>query len=279
MKKYKYIAGIVLGMVAVVLCSCNDLLDGKDNPYEGTTRELINGIFISVTEGHPDREGGSARVTLEDVDRGTVYTASAGNDDMARFEVAFGIYRVSARDRVSEQDAVIYFNGARDQMIVSAASDLSQPVNIPLVASKTSQIVIKEVYCGGCKKDPLEGTYQSDKYVILYNNSEKVAYLDNICFGTVDPYNAYGMNVWLIADPETGEKSFRDYVPLVECVWGFPGGGTDYPLEPGGQAVMCINGAIDHTLQYPLSVDLNRADCFVCYDNTYYTNTFRTTIR
>lgn len=38
MKKYKYIAGIVLGMVAVVLCSCNDLLDGKDNPYEGTTR-------------------------------------------------------------------------------------------------------------------------------------------------------------------------------------------------------------------------------------------------
>ena len=62
-------------------------------------------------------------------------------------------------------------------------------------------------------------------------------------------------------------------MPLVECVWGFPGGGTDYPLEPGGQAVMCINGAIDHTLQYPLSVDLNRADCFVCYDNTYYTNT------
>ena len=90
-------------------------------------------------------------------------------------------------------------------------------MNIPLVASKTSQIVIKEVYCGGCKKDPLEGTYQSDKYVILYNNSEKVAYLDNICFGTVDPYNAYGTNVWLIADPETGEKSFRDYVPLVEC--------------------------------------------------------------
>ena len=258
MKKYKYIAGIVLGMVAVVLCSCNDLLDGKDNPYEGTTRELT--VRLVYPEGHPDREGGSARVTLEDVDRGTVYTASAGNDDMARFEVAFGIYRVSARDRVSEQDAVIYFNGARDQMIVSAASDLSQPVNIPLVASKTSQIVIKEVYCGGCKKDPLEGTYQSDKYVILYNNSEKVAYLDNICFGTVDPYNAYGTNVWLIADPETGEKSFRDYVPLVECVWGFPGGGTDYPLEPGGQAVMCINGAIDHTLQYPLSVDLNRAD-------------------
>ena len=206
MKKYKYIAGIVLGMVAVVLCSCNDLLDGKDNPYEGTTRELT--VRLVYPEGHPDREGGSARVTLEDVDRGTVYTASAGNDDMARFEVAFGIYRVSARD----------------QMIVSAASDLSQPVNIPLVASKTSQIVIKEVYCGGCKKDPLEGTYQSDKYVILYNNSEKVAYLDNICFGTGDPYNAYGMNVWLIADPETGEKSFRDYVPLVECVWGFPGG-------------------------------------------------------
>jgi len=51
MKKYKYIAGIVLGMVAVVLCSCNDLLDGKDNPYEGTTREHIleEAAHVAVT--------------------------------------------------------------------------------------------------------------------------------------------------------------------------------------------------------------------------------------
>ena len=83
MKKYKYIAGIVLGMVAVVLCSCNDLLDGKDNPYEGTTRELT--VRLVYPEGHPDREGGSARVTLEDVDRGTVYTAWPGSKWLSEF--------------------------------------------------------------------------------------------------------------------------------------------------------------------------------------------------
>ena len=209
-------------MVAVVLCSCNDLLDGKDNPYEGTTRELT--VRLVYPKGHPDREGGSARVTLEDVDRGTVYTASAGNDDMARFEVAFGIYRVSARDRgVGAGCGHLFQRRARSddrlcgQRPFAAGEYPAGGFRKPVKSSS------RRSDRGGCKKDPLEGTYQSDKYVILYNNSEKVAYLDNICFGTVDPYNAYGTNVWLIADPETGEKSFRDYRAAGGVRVGFSG--------------------------------------------------------
>ena len=50
------------------------------------------------------------------------------------------------------------------------------------------------------------------------------------------------------------------------------GKGTDYPLDSGEDAIFCINGAVDHTVNYPLSVNLNRPDCFVCYNTTYFPN-------
>jgi hypothetical protein len=35
---------------------------------------------------------------------------------------------------------------------------------------------------------------------------------------------------------------------------------------------VALRGAIDHTLQYPLSVNLNRPDVFTCYNPTYFPN-------
>ena len=37
--------------------------------------------------------------------------------------------------------------------------------------------------------------------------------------------------------------------------------------------MICLRGAIDHSLQYPLSVNLNKPDYFVCYNLTYFWNT------
>lgn len=99
-------------------------------------------------------------------------------------------------------------------------------------------------------------------------------YLDGLCFGTLDPYNssATSGNVWTSVDPDTGATVFREYAPIVEAVWQFPGSGGEFPLAPGEDAVTVVNGAIDHTAQYPLSVDLNREEYFVCYNSTLYPN-------
>ena len=60
-------------------------------------------------------------------------------------------------------------------------------------------------------------------------------------------------------------NSASTYGDVVEAIWQFGGTGKTFPLAPGADAVVAINGAIDHTLQYPLSVNLNFPECFVCY--------------
>ena len=70
----------------------------------------------------------------------------------------------------------------------------------------------------------------------------------------------------------TGETVFPDFAPVVTVVWQLPGSGKDFPLAPGADAVVALRGAIDHTLQYPLSVNLNRPDLFACYNPTYFPN-------
>ena len=60
-------------------------------------------------------------------------------------------------------------------------------IAIALAMSKAGSIIVKEIYCGGCKKLPQEGDYQSDQYIILHNNHYDVQYLDSLCLGTLSP--------------------------------------------------------------------------------------------
>lgn len=45
------------------------------------------------------------------------------------------------------------------------------------------------------------------------------------------------------------------------------------PSNRAEDAVIAINGAIDHVAQYPQSVNLNKPGYFVCYNNVYFPNT------
>jgi len=81
------------------------------------------------------------------------------------------------------------------------------------------------------------------------------------------------VNNWVEHDPVTGETVFPDFAPVVTVVWQLPGTGKSFPLGPGEDAVIALRGAVDHTAQYPLSVNLNRPDVFVCYNPTYFPNT------
>lgn len=88
-------------------------------------------------------------------------------------------------------------------------------------------------------KLPLEGNYQSDKYIILHNNDSEVQYLDSLCFGALDPYNSQATNVWVTQDEVTGATIFKDFAPIVQCIWQFGGTGKTFPLQPGEDASDC----------------------------------------
>lgn len=250
MKRIIYILSIVLAAV-----SCADIR--HVNPYD----EGLHVLTVTPQWPETDLERSGAEVRVEDMNTGSRYVSQTGADGTATFTLPNGLYRVT----LSGRDGSDVFNASADKVVVSG-SDYTLALTLSI--SKAGSIVFKELYCGGCKKLPQEGDYQADQYIILHNNDYQVQYLDGICFGTLSPYNATGANPWISED-----GLLPEFIPLIQAVWQFPGDGDDFPLQPGEDAVVCLRGAIDHAAQYPLSVNLNRPDYFVCYNSTYFNNT------
>lgn len=238
-------------ILALWTASCTDFR--QENPYA----DDLHTLTVRTEWPSEEHQRSGLEVRVEEMNIGSRYVSHTDSEGCAIFVIPDGLYRITISGR---EDANV-FNGSADK-IVLAGNDLE--TSLKLSVSKAGSIVIKEIYCGGCKKLPEEGNYQADQYIILHNNDYNVQYLDSLCFGTLAPYRSTGSNPWGI---------LPDFVPVVQAVWQFPGDGDDFPLRPGEDAVLCLRGAIDHAAQYPLSVNLNKPDYFVCYNPTYFSNT------
>lgn len=254
----------ILNIVAVLIAVSGCVDFGSFDPYASELNSI--NVTLEYPEGMDKYLRSGVSVSFQDVNNGNSYTFKTNAFGRVSGKVSDGNYRVIVSDRISD----FVFNGSVDKVII-AGKDIS--LNVPLIQSFSGPLVIKEIYCGGCQMYPLEGEYQSDKYIIIHNNDVNVQYLDGLCFATLDPYNSTAQNVWLTTDPGTGEKVLPDFVPIIQAIWQFGGGGDDFPLQPGEDAVLCCCGAIDHTVMYPLSVNLNKPGYFVCYNSTYFPNT------
>ena len=251
-----------ISYIIVLLLSAVSCRVEVSDPYAETLRSLA--VSVTYPEGYESflREG--VAVSVEDINLGSAYSLALDASGKATFRLPEGLYRVS----VSDRSGADIFNATADRFVVSG-SDAT--LSLSLKHTKAGTIVIKEIYCGGCLKAPEEGNYQADKYVILHNNDVEVQYLDSLAFGYTHPYNATASNPFLDKDSE-GRSVFKDYVAIADAVWMFPGDGTTFPLQPGEDAVIAINGAIDHTVSFPLSVNLDREEYFVTYNANYFTN-------
>jgi len=243
---------IWLAACCLAVTGCMSMQD----PYEKGLHTLtVQGVY---PEGY--QASAQATVTIENISSGVTYRIEEVSGGAVSTRLQSGIYRVMMHDQLGAH----VFNGLQDRVVVES-EDVS--LSLPLTHSQTGTIVIKELYCGGCPKDPEEGTYQSDQYLILHNNDPLVQYLDGLCLATLSPYNSNAANHWRDA-----QGNLPEFLPLVQAVWKVGGTGNSFPLQPGEDAVICLRGAIDHTAQYPLSVNLNKPGYFVCYNPVYFAN-------
>lgn len=220
----------------------------------------VNTVTIKPVwpEGYEDLARAGIEVSVRNILNGSSFSAVTDESGKATRCLPDGLYLISASDKKGKN----IFNGTADKVSVSGDMEIA----LPLERSERGSILIKEIYVGGCSMAPKEGTYQADKYVILHNNIDETVYLDSLCFGTVSPYNSTAVNPWTSKD-DGGNTVFKPFVPIIQAVWQIEGNGKTFPLEPGKDAVICVNGAIDHTVNVPLSVNLNNPDYFVCYNN------------
>jgi hypothetical protein len=227
---------------------------------------------VSVQLVYPAEGGFSAtegiQVRLLNSTTGATFEATTDATGKADFLVPVGIYEASVTDVRMVDVVASILNGLRSNITV-AKGTVAPVFEVSLTVSKGGQVLIKELYVGGCQKDDGSGTFQMDKYVILYNNSNQVASLDSLVFGTSYPYNSNGSNAYYNAE---GNLSYENdgWLPAGTGIWYFS---SPVSLDPWKQLVVNINGAIDNTVTYSQSINFNNPDYYCMYDITTFTNT------
>ncbi len=252
----------LLLMLTFALSSClKDLR--SDNFLEENLSSTID-VEVKLPQGYSYSLGGLV-VTLTDPSTGLVFQGVTGANGVASIKVAHGTYIATTNFKETESGGVILiFNGTTDQIRVTPVDASKVSKQLPLTVSKAGQIVIKEFYFAG-RVNPVTGKkYAADQYMILYNNSSDVAYLDSLCVGVVDPWNALingAQSHWV----KQGTTELRDSVPNIGIGWMFPGTGKDNPLQPGEELIISLN-AINHLASVPSSVDLSKSGYWALYD-------------
>lgn len=260
MKKLILLSCILSLSLFFYSCSDDDNDDGGYKTYpvsvqlvypEGSELNAIQGISVKLTS-----TGGS---TFDAV------TDATGKAD---FIVPTGIYEASATDQRSSEGYSFIYNGIKGNIIVAETWTGAESIAINLTESKAGQVVIKELYVGGCPANDGSGVTYYDKYVILYNNSDMPASLDNLCLGMVLPYNATSVN----NDYVNGVLFYEaeKWIPAGQAIWYFP---SNLRIESGEQKVIALSGAIDHTPTYNNSVNLANSSYYCTYDMSVFTHT------
>lgn len=128
---------------------------------------------------------------MNDTNTNSSYTSATDAAGKAVFAaVPAGVYEASATDKRYAGGSAYIYNGVKSSITVSDTWNAETAVKLDLTESETNQLVIKELYTGGCQKDDGSGAFYHDKYVILYNNSEAPVSLANVCLAMALPYNA-----------------------------------------------------------------------------------------
>ena len=249
-----------LAWLLCLLIACGD--------EEVNTNQLSMGDVAITLTGITTQAAGF-EVELRNTQTNSIFTQMTNEHGTATFHVTTGLYEATAskKELVGSNTYYIY-NGTSGQITVR--KDMATVVNMEMKQAKTSQIVIKELYNGGCMKDDGVTFFQYDKSFILYNNSSEQASLNNLCIGFCAPANAQANNKNYTADGKLTYEA-EGFVPVWNGVWYFP---NTLTIEPYSQVVVNICGAIDNTQTVSASVNYANADYYCMYDpESGYNNT------
>lgn len=134
-------------------------------------------------------------------------------------------------------------------------------VKFEMADQNVSQVIIKELYNGGCQPDNGGRFFQMDKGFILYNNGNEVAVINNLAVGIISPFNSNADSKWL----KNGKLVYdgQGYIPGIHGIWYFQ---RALVIQPYSQIVVNVNGAIDNTKTYSNSVNYANKDYYAMYD-------------
>ena len=220
-------------------------------------------IAVQYPETYSTRSAANTEVKLTSKGTGTAISAFTNGEGIATFsDVVPGTYDVAVNKSLSATESqtltglaqATVLNAAKTDVIISAPQ--SPDITLQLSGSAVGSLLIKEVYFTG-SRTAAGGTYFSDQFIELYNNSTEVIYLDGLCIA--DLYGNSGL-----INPSSLPTPFHtdNANSYAGNVWRIPGTGTQHPLAPGASIVIAQDG-VNHkeaTLNPNSPVDLSTAD-------------------
>lgn len=244
------------------LIGCNS----KD-PVPAVTVQV--NVTYPATYNQPGAAG--ARVTLTNTADASSTTAVTDASGRATFaDMLPGTYNVAATRSITDAEAQaltgiaqrLELNASQNAVVIMETPN-PRVIDLRLSGSTLGSLVIKEVYYTG-SRTPAGGTYFSDQFVEIYNNSTDTLFLDGLCIA-----DAYGVSGLINPTNRPTEFSsgtatagiFQQNV-FVSSVWRIPGTGRQRPLAPG-RSILIAQDGVNHRaadLNPNSPVDLSGAD-------------------
>lgn len=241
----------ILFMLLILIAGC----ESYDEP---------TAFNFTVTANYPSTiNNGSGIKNTEIVVRNTQtnrkFIKNTDDNGEAIFTVSGGSYDViisfSEKHEINIENYLtnktLLFNGSiSGQLIMENNTKLQLNTEYSV---ENEGFVIKELYTSA-SRTPEGNRYSSDKFVEIFNNTDKVLYSDGLCFGVVRSTTTYKPTPWV---DDSGELLPR--TPLWSFVAIVPGAGEDYPIQPGKSFVIALSGLNhrDDPNGNPNSIDLS----------------------
>ena len=254
MKKFIYFIPILVILLAPAACTLDKIKGDR------AAESALIDVVITMPEDFEEYGLEGYTIEFRNNNIGFRYLRQTNANGAVAQELEFGSYQVMVKGEITTPGGKAAVSG-QVQIIFDAAFDRSKPLVIDASVNMLSPIIISEFYGTG-STNALGVNFNRDRYIIIYNNSPDVQYLDGVGFGFHQTANS-------IANPVNYTNADGTPWDSIPHGWGFiiPGSGTDHPMQPGGEAIFVLN-AIDHTLTAnagPLFVNLARENVWALY--------------
>ena len=158
---------------------------------------------------------------------------------------------------------ITHADGTTTEIKTSDVKDIQYVQQMPHEAdANVDQIVIMELYNGGCPKDEGSAAFSNDKCIVLYNNCSQKAVVNNLCIAFASPYKGHANNKNYTEDGKLSYEA-EGFTPAFGGLWWYP---YSLIIEPYSQVVINVSGAIDNTQTYSQSVNYAHAEYYCMYD-------------
>jgi hypothetical protein len=246
MKEMRALNILAVVWLSLLLCCCEE----RGVPESGNVTLQL--LFDTAQNAEPT--DAVVKVLFMSND-GVVYNYERRIDEPMTFDLASGIYNITARIKYSADNVVHLYSGQLSEVILK--DGVRESYNVPMSYSKTGQLIISEIYFSGCIG--ASGTkYFDDQYLILHNNSADTVYLDGVCVAFISPMRASSKSAFV--------DYYTDRTVAYNFLWSFPGSGAEHPLAPGADVVIAPNCVNHIALGNEASVDLSKEGYWACYD-------------